>query len=78
MSPSSDETIKRRRANKGATIHSQYQRTVLFPPLTPGASSNTEGDCEVSKLKNRRKQRQEEKKSSVRTRAKPDAILVKS
>ena len=84
-SPSSDETIKRRRANKGVTMQSQYQRmygansnTLLLPPLTPGASSNAEGDWKVITKRSKRKKRKEGKKSTVRKRAKPDVILVRS
>ena len=81
-SPSSDVTIKRRRANKRVTMQPQHQRmketnsnTLLPPPLTPEANSNAEGDWEVRRKRSKRKQRKEEKKSIVRKRTKSDAIL---
>ena len=66
-------------------MQSKYQRTegansntLLSPPPTLGASFNDEGDWEISKKRSRRKQRKKENKSIVRTRAKPDAILIRS
>ena len=63
---------------------SQSERTVginlnnqLPAPLTPGNGSNKEIDWEVATKRNRRKQRKDEKKNAGRTKAKPDAILIR-
>ena len=83
-SPSSVVTIKRRRGNKGMSVSSQSQRTAgmnlnnqLPAPLTPGNGFNEEMDWEIARKRNKRKQRKDEKKNAGRTKAKPDAILIR-
>ena len=49
----------------------------LPAPLTPGNSSNEKMDWEAATKRNRRKQRKDEKKNAGKTKAKPDAILIR-
>ena len=45
--------------------------------LTPGNVPNEEMDWEFAIKRNRRKQHKDEKKNAGRTKAKPDAILIR-
>ena len=82
--PSSVVTIKRWRGNKEKTVPSQSERTVginlnnqLPAPLTPGNGTNEEMDWKVVTKRNIRKQHKDEKKNAKRTKAKPDAMLIR-
>ena len=75
-----NQEAKRKQRN----VPYQSHRTVginlnnqLPAPLTPGNGSNEEMDWEVATKRNRRKQCKDEKMNAGRTKAKPDAILIR-
>ena len=71
--------IEEKKRNERAQAPTTQDQTAQRVPalLTPGNVLNEEMDWEVATKRNRRKQGKDEKKNAGRTKAKPDAILIR-
>ena len=72
------KTAEKKRNGRAQAPTTQDQTTQRVPALlTPGNIPNEEMNWEVAIKRNRRKQCKDEKKNAGKTKAKPDAILIR-